>query len=142
MPVYFIQETGNPNGAIKIGKSNNVRSRLLCLQYQYKKDFSVLGVVKGSYTKETQLHHQFDDHKLQGAIDWFKPNGVILDYIKTNARPIDIIRPKACKGIKVNGESCGKAAQVGYDYCKKHDPRRSTCPCIDKATGRKCNNQT
>ncbi len=73
---YFIQDG---YGAIKIGLSTNISTRLAELQTCNSTDLKVLGYVVGNI--ESELHNRFSKDKIHG--EWFKPSNEILDYVKT-----------------------------------------------------------
>jgi len=63
---YFI---GGESGAIKIGFSINVESRLRSIQAHCPVIVKVLAVRQGGETRERAYHHQFAAHRLHG--EWF-----------------------------------------------------------------------
>lgn|SRR5574343_839653 len=80
--IYFIQANGN--GPIKIGYTDNdIKERLLALQTSSPYKLKVLAVMQGSMDAEQMLHELFSKYRLEG--EWFSPNEVLIDFIKTNA---------------------------------------------------------
>lgn len=76
--VYFIQ--GENGGAIKIGYTKNIESRLHTLQTSYPDALKVLCLIPGSTKIETNYHDKFKDIRLNG--EWFKPDKEIFDEIE------------------------------------------------------------
>lgn len=64
--VYFI---GSASGEIKIGFSNNPKSRLTTLQTSSSAKLSILAQTEGSLDTEAAYHRQFGAHRLHG--EWF-----------------------------------------------------------------------
>ena len=77
--VYCVQDT---NGLIKIGYTKNFKKRVSSPEIGGKK-VKRLGFFKGGFRQETQLHHNFQEHRVVG--EWFKPAQEILDYIEKYA---------------------------------------------------------
>lgn len=74
--VYFISD----GEKVKIGKANNVESRLKSLQTSHAKELSLIKCIKckneeSAYKKEKQLHKKFDEFRITG--EWFD----ILEFI-------------------------------------------------------------
>lgn len=76
--IYFIQ--GENGGAIKIGFTKNIESRLKTLQTSYPDILKVLCLIPGNESKERKLHEKFYDIKLNG--EWFKPTEKIFKEIE------------------------------------------------------------
>jgi T5orf172 domain. len=75
--IYFIQADNN---LIKIGITNNLRTRIRTLCNQNACKLSLLGVIEcDSFENERALHDKFAKHRLHG--EWFSPNEEILEYI-------------------------------------------------------------
>ena len=85
--VYFIQQIDNQNGAIKIGVSFNPVKRLAQLQTTSPDKLDFIGVIRGGYQLETELHHKFSHLNLTG--EWFRADDSLLEFIDTNAMPFD-----------------------------------------------------
>jgi len=76
--VYFVQR---PDGAIKIGKTGNLKSRLQTLQSQLNQPITLLATIPG-YTKlEYKLHKQFAYANI--CNEWFLPVSELQNFIKT-----------------------------------------------------------
>jgi hypothetical protein len=80
--VYFIGD----GDAIKIGKANDVKTRLSSLRTGTHKTLTCLGVTKGGRRKERELHRQFEQHHIAG--EWFKDCPEIRAYIKDKCAPL------------------------------------------------------
>lgn len=80
--IYFIQ--GENGGAIKIGLSNNPKSRLKQLQTGYPDTLKILLIILGDEKVERQLHEELKLSKLHG--EWFKPDENVIDKIKELAQ--------------------------------------------------------
>lgn len=84
--IYFIQaERGGP---IKIGTSNNVKSRLMEFQIGNPERLVLLGVRTGSFQEERDLHDELAKFHISG--EWYSPS---MDLIKLIS-PFCSIRPK------------------------------------------------
>lgn len=75
--IYFIQE--GDDGAIKIGRSKNVRGRLALLQTSNPRRLRLLGSFAGVLTDEKKLHDWFASSRLIG--EWSDPTAELLDHI-------------------------------------------------------------
>lgn len=96
--IYFIQsEDGGP---IKIGFSEDPKTRLVALQTHNPAKLQILSVIEGSSDDETRLHKKFADHKVQG--EWFRPHRSILDFIGVSVNRKEVAQ-----------ETNGLPAQVG-----------------------------
>lgn len=78
--VYFIQ--AEANGYIKIGFSNNVKSRLADLQVACPCKLNAILVLPGGVNIETIHHNHFRDCHSHG--EWFRPENRLLKYIEAN----------------------------------------------------------
>lgn len=77
MVVYFIQRESD--GAIKIGFSNKIKSRVANLKSTEEENLKILGIFEGDREKEKELHERFKD--LRKHKEWFAPGSAILDYL-------------------------------------------------------------
>ena len=75
--VYFIQ--GECGGAIKIGFSQNPKSRLKSIQTGMPDLLKLLAVIPGDEKLEKELHNEFNDLRLRG--EWFRPDDRLLSRI-------------------------------------------------------------
>lgn len=82
--VYFVRV--GEDGPIKIGSSVEPAARISSLQTGMPDKLFLLGVCPGGRAKERELHALFADFRRRG--EWFAPAGEILDYIKSNAKPL------------------------------------------------------
>jgi hypothetical protein len=74
---YFI---GGDVGAIKIGFSVSVKSRLQALRSASPIPLDILATCPGGEARETAYHFQFDEHRLHG--EWFERHHDILAEIE------------------------------------------------------------
>lgn len=74
---YFVE--AELVGLIKIGKSNNIPSRLSSLQCGSPVRLRVLGALRGDC--ESELHARFEAHRSHG--EWFKPSAELLTLIES-----------------------------------------------------------
>jgi len=74
--VYFVQR---PDGAIKIGKTGNLKARLQTLQNQLNLPVTLLATAPGYTELEYKLHKLFAHANLCG--EWFLPVTELRDYI-------------------------------------------------------------
>lgn len=75
--IYFAQLD---TGAIKIGTSRNVESRLDQLKSYYGKPLALLGTMPGGRKEEREIHQRFG-HLRFGRHEQFKPAQDLLDFI-------------------------------------------------------------
>ena len=66
--VYFIHAPSVP-GRVKIGYSDNVLMRLAHLQSGSPVEMELLGVARGGFELEAELHRRLAEHRLHG--EWF-----------------------------------------------------------------------
>jgi hypothetical protein len=66
--VYFVQEGGG--GAIKIGVTKNLKSRLATLRVNAPREMNVLAHVPGDERLETYLHDRFRGSHIRG--EWYR----------------------------------------------------------------------
>ncbi|HYE12188.1 MAG TPA: GIY-YIG nuclease family protein [Patescibacteria group bacterium] len=75
--IYFVQ--GENGGAIKIGYTKDVESRLKALQTGYPDTLKVICLLPGNEKKEKALHYKYRNIQLRG--EWFKPDNILLNDI-------------------------------------------------------------
>lgn len=75
--IYFIQ--AGVEGAIKIGRSKNVKKRVSDLQVACPLKLTLLYSGKGGKDAESELHSRFNRYQRIG--EWFDPAKEILDFI-------------------------------------------------------------
>ena len=75
--IYFAQL---PNGAIKIGKADDVKTRLDQLRAHYGADLAVLCIMDGGREVERELHERFR-HLRFGRTEQFRPTAGLLSFI-------------------------------------------------------------
>jgi hypothetical protein len=75
--VYFVQESGA--GAIKIGTTKNVSTRVREMAVGTPHLLAVLAVIEGNRNTEQALHRRFRHARIRG--EWFRPVPELLDYI-------------------------------------------------------------
>lgn len=85
MAVYFIQNVDT--GHIKIGKSFNVKTRLLALSRKESAPLELLGVIEGYSQEEKDIHLYFDAIRFEG--EWFYSERALLDFIEKHTTPLD-----------------------------------------------------
>lgn len=83
--IYFIQAA--PDGLIKIGKSRCAVYRLTNLRTMSPVPLELRGIMlcPDGGRLERQLHDRFAEIRSHG--EWFRPEPVLLDFIRENARP-------------------------------------------------------
>lgn len=75
--IYFIQsELG---GAIKIGYSGNIKSRLASLQTGYPDKLNILGSMPGTAQEEKRIHNKLKESSLRG--EWFNPTIEVMEVL-------------------------------------------------------------
>jgi hypothetical protein len=77
--IYFVREK---RGAIKIGRSQSLNVRLVCLQSGNPRPLKVMGTMEVAEEKERELHKKFSRHQIQG--EWFRPHKNLLSFIRKN----------------------------------------------------------
>jgi hypothetical protein len=75
--VYFIKRQSD--GAIKIGYTGCMKTRLNRIQCNAKTDIDILCVIDGGRPIEHLFHKQFEAFRLEG--EWFSPGTELLEYI-------------------------------------------------------------
>ena len=75
--IYFIQNTETKH--IKIGYSDNIRSRLSDLQTSSPHELSILTICEGGIEVEKELHDKFNNYYVRG--EWFNPSEELISYI-------------------------------------------------------------
>ena len=83
--VYFLQAEGG--GAVKIGTSLRLSSRLKTLGKEQGLALQVLGITKGERRREKELHWRFAHLRIQG--EWFQPGAELMRFIKRSSHPWD-----------------------------------------------------
>lgn len=79
--IYFIQNKDNK--MIKIGKANNIQSRLSSLSCGSASELLLIGKIYPAIQKdESDYHKRFKDYRIRG--EWF--DGYILDILKNDDR--------------------------------------------------------
>jgi hypothetical protein len=82
--VYFVQESGM--GAIKIGTTKNVNTRVSDMAVGTPHLLAVLALIDGNHEVEHALHQRFAHARIRG--EWFRPVPELLEYIaKVKAAP-------------------------------------------------------
>lgn len=76
--VYFLQRDP-PNGPIKIGKANSVKSRIKGLRGGCAEHLFVIGTLPGSYELESKMHSRFASLRMKG--EWFRHDGKLAAYL-------------------------------------------------------------
>ena len=73
-----------PDGAYKIGYTgkDDVRPRLMSLHRQLGQ-LEVVGILKGGWSLEAVLHHQWIDCRLEGYGERFEPNDTMSKWLDT-----------------------------------------------------------
>jgi predicted DNA-binding transcriptional regulator AlpA len=90
--VYFVRcektwcSEGIEAGWIKIGTTRCLKLRLSTLARKLRASLSILGIVAGSRSRETQLHRRFAAVGRQLG-EWFEPTEQLLEFIRTECRP-------------------------------------------------------
>lgn len=75
--VYFIAPEDRP--VVKIGKANNIKSRIRELQTGSADRLRLLAAIQGDERQEQQLHRRFAGLRLQG--EWFRLEGALAEYV-------------------------------------------------------------
>lgn len=79
--IYFIQV--QPGGPIKIGWTEKLVSRLLCIRGSCPYPVEVIGIIAGGdKEREANLHRTFKADRIHG--EWFNPCLSLLAYIRDN----------------------------------------------------------
>jgi len=76
--IYFIQNVDTEE--IKIGVTENFKSRLASIKTSSPSDINVLLLCRGGYDAEKKLHHKFQQYHKKG--EWFYPSVAILQFIR------------------------------------------------------------
>lgn len=77
--IYFVQ---SEDGFIKIGCSQNVKSRFRTIQGDNHMKIKLIGKMKGGYDLEAKLHRKFKKFRKRG--EWFHPAPELIGYIASN----------------------------------------------------------
>ncbi len=84
--VYFFQRgTGGP---IKIGYTRSVTTRFKQIQQSCPEKLINLGCIDGGINKERELHHLFQDYRING--EWYTPNVTVVNHIMELITGIDL----------------------------------------------------
>lgn len=75
--IYFIQ--AEPNGRIKIGRSNSPEKRLANMQVGSPVKLKLIGTKNGGLAEEKHMHVVFSSHWSHG--EWFEPAKELVDFI-------------------------------------------------------------
>ncbi len=75
--VYFMR--AGRRGAIKIGWTTSLSSRLATLQTGNAEPLEVIGWMRGGPKLERAMHRLFESHRMTG--EWFRPAQEILDFV-------------------------------------------------------------
>jgi Meiotically up-regulated gene 113 len=78
--VYFMKR---PNGDIKIGYSENPKTRKGQLQCDWGYDLEMIGVMAGGKAKEAEIHDVLRCYRIDPRQEWFRPTDTVLSYIET-----------------------------------------------------------
>lgn len=84
--IYFIQ--AGALGPIKIGITTDLTARLAALQTASPSRLYVRHTMPGSLPHEREIHARFAHCRGRG--EWFKPAGVLLDYIDRLRRTVNV----------------------------------------------------
>lgn len=77
--VYFAQ---SEDGYIKIGCTQNLKSRIRHIQIYNHMKIKLIGKMKGGRDLEVKLHRKFKQYRKRG--EWFNPATELLEYIANN----------------------------------------------------------
>lgn len=75
--IYFIQSIHG--GPIKIGLTNEIKTRLHSIQTMSPVKLKVIATIEGDYLTEKALHQIFSKYRLYG--EWFDPCPEIMEFI-------------------------------------------------------------
>lgn len=79
MTVYFIRRNGDPQKLVKIGFTNNMRSRMSSLATGWPEGCEVLAVMPGGRETEKFLHALLSGDRDAG--EWFRPSELLSSVI-------------------------------------------------------------
>lgn len=68
------------DGALKIGASTFVESRLELLAREHGEAMFLLGTQRGGFTLEAQLHRALESDRL-GNTEWYRPTRRVVDLV-------------------------------------------------------------
>ena len=71
--IYFVGVVGGP---IKIGRTNNLRRRMVELRTTTKQDLQVWAMKDGRTLEEGLYHHRFAADRIEG--EWFAPSPALM----------------------------------------------------------------
>lgn len=76
--VYFIQ--GESGGPIKIGYTQDIKSRLTSLQTGCPETLKLLLAIPGKIADEQKIHAELDPYRMRG--EWFSPSDGVLEKMR------------------------------------------------------------
>lgn len=76
--IYFVQ--GLDGGAVKIGFTDDMATRLPQLEYKYKQPLAVLATMPGNREREQEIHARFS-HLRFGKTEQFRPAADLMAFI-------------------------------------------------------------
>lgn len=79
--IYFIQK--GESGPIKIGVSSQVGARLKQLQTGHDELLRLVGLMKGGFFNESQIHSRFAPLRMCG--EWFSPTLELREFVLENS---------------------------------------------------------
>ena len=90
--IYFIQQ--NKKGPVKIGYTENLKTRITDLQVASPNKLILLGTVGGDRYVEKQIHQHLRFYHIGG--EWFRASSFVLEYIYSlpNYKPEHLDMPK------------------------------------------------
>lgn len=74
--IYFLRRS---NGDIKIGRTNNLKMRVMALNSRNKQNLELIGTMPETVFREYELHHRFAACRVAG--EWFQPVPELLTFI-------------------------------------------------------------
>jgi transcriptional regulator of acetoin/glycerol metabolism len=77
--VYFIQ-AGGTKGPIKIGVSDDPRTRLKGMQTSHHEKLTLLGIVEGTQEDEETMQDEVCNSRIRG--EWFRPTEEVLALVR------------------------------------------------------------
>jgi hypothetical protein len=75
--IYFVQ---TPTGSIKIGKADDVESRLAQIENEFRGPMALLGVIPGGIKEERQIQKRFAHLRL-ARTEQFRPDRELMEFI-------------------------------------------------------------
>lgn len=100
--VYFVRRESDQT--IKIGTTKNIEERIRFLMRRYGR-MTPIGYIAGYFDEEEKLHKKFKHLRL-GKSEFFSPMCELIDYIFSEALPLEVDytplrEPIACKPISL-----------------------------------------